>query len=873
MITAIVNAPYSNRIQLALGDWIGPLVQPTSPPRLFDPTRKQDLEIYVDGLPVSVKTASYDAVNNRYLLFMDRDINLKGVIQVIHHMPKPPFQYSVPTIYPSPAAKQTHYVLSTVGSTTINIGGMPSSPESVNDVFTSADKGDIIRVILRNPTGLEDFEATITSVSSPTQAIISQAPAITSTDGEAYWFPPGQDDTAALQALISLKDADGNSIGGTISLGTGVFILTSPLTNVRDTTRIIGQGSWRTTILLRKSNFQNSFTFTDVMALNLEGFSVVGPGMDNVYGGTILLDYKDFSNTERFFAKDVYLRHLGFTGFVVNTPILSTFINCKVEFGAGHGFHVTQNGTTTDFIDCYGITLVGQGFLVEAGSSLIGLHGCASESSGGAVAIVGANTISSATPSCITVDHCDSESQLDRTPPSAAGLTPTLTLNTGGTLTPGTYRLKFCWMHGVTYGVQSAESNPVTVTLGSRTITVSLGTVPTNVFTARIYFTPPNGAPGSEGWMEDIVVVPGTTATYTRSTQLGITVNGVFMPDTVGQAPPDWWYSGHGFVASGAQQVVFDNCHSRDIPDAASRHFLVTDASQDVQIRQPNIVQGVNTPAYDVELTADVFSCKVDASIAAARILDNSTGTNALLNNWLGIGTAKPQQMVHVSNPAGAAYARVQGMVSDGSNFSGVELLGNPGDVLTIGQFVINASGDLEVTFNGGSGWGHPIRITLNTAAVTPASDARNVMLTPGSSGYAILNGNAEHFGADFWGTAVGSEAFRLTGSGYMSWGPGSGSYDVSLYRLSSGELYLLGTLKVTDLTVTDGLTLGNPLPISSGGTDANTASGALASLGAVAASGISAGSVTLAKLTSGGTEGSISWNAGGVITGVVSPT
>ena len=91
MIVAQTNAPYPNRIQLTLGDWIGPLIQPSSPPVEFDPT--VDVEIYVDGLPVAVQTASYDAINNRYLLFMERNINLQGVIQVIHHMPSPPFQY------------------------------------------------------------------------------------------------------------------------------------------------------------------------------------------------------------------------------------------------------------------------------------------------------------------------------------------------------------------------------------------------------------------------------------------------------------------------------------------------------------------------------------------------------------------------------------------------------------------------------------------------------------------------------------------------------------------------------------------------------------------------------------------------------------
>ena len=91
MLTVVTNAPYPNRIQILLGDYIGPLIQPISPPIEFDPT--VDLEVYVDGVPLVIKNASYDAVNNRYLLFADRPFNLQGIIQVIHHMPSPPFQY------------------------------------------------------------------------------------------------------------------------------------------------------------------------------------------------------------------------------------------------------------------------------------------------------------------------------------------------------------------------------------------------------------------------------------------------------------------------------------------------------------------------------------------------------------------------------------------------------------------------------------------------------------------------------------------------------------------------------------------------------------------------------------------------------------
>jgi hypothetical protein len=107
------NAPSANRVQLRLCGTsslhhvtatsdtdptkfdtvsvvagLGPLVQ-IGALGDFDPRR--DLEIYIDGQLVPVQTFFYDANDNRYLLFMNVNINLQGVIQVVHHMPSLPF--------------------------------------------------------------------------------------------------------------------------------------------------------------------------------------------------------------------------------------------------------------------------------------------------------------------------------------------------------------------------------------------------------------------------------------------------------------------------------------------------------------------------------------------------------------------------------------------------------------------------------------------------------------------------------------------------------------------------------------------------------------------------------------------------------------
>jgi|ERR1035437_8025660 hypothetical protein len=91
------NAPYPNRIQILCTPYIGPFVQ-AGPLGLFNPIR--DLAIYVDGARQTVQTFSFDEANNRYLLFMSQTFNLQGVIQVVHHMPSPPFLAEVnPPLY------------------------------------------------------------------------------------------------------------------------------------------------------------------------------------------------------------------------------------------------------------------------------------------------------------------------------------------------------------------------------------------------------------------------------------------------------------------------------------------------------------------------------------------------------------------------------------------------------------------------------------------------------------------------------------------------------------------------------------------------------------------------------------------------------
>ena len=97
-ITATVNFPAPSVIQLYLGILRGPLVSAALGG--FDPRR--DLTIFANGVPVSISSCVFDGVNNRYTITMVNPLpwtvsTLPPLVQIIHHMPSPPFKSSVET--------------------------------------------------------------------------------------------------------------------------------------------------------------------------------------------------------------------------------------------------------------------------------------------------------------------------------------------------------------------------------------------------------------------------------------------------------------------------------------------------------------------------------------------------------------------------------------------------------------------------------------------------------------------------------------------------------------------------------------------------------------------------------------------------------
>ena len=83
----VVNRPHPFRLQLILVGLMGPLASPSL--GAFDPRR--DVTIYNGGSPMGVSSYTYDPARNRYLVFLQAPLDFDRPIQVIHHVPSPPF--------------------------------------------------------------------------------------------------------------------------------------------------------------------------------------------------------------------------------------------------------------------------------------------------------------------------------------------------------------------------------------------------------------------------------------------------------------------------------------------------------------------------------------------------------------------------------------------------------------------------------------------------------------------------------------------------------------------------------------------------------------------------------------------------------------
>ena len=87
---AIANRPTPYRLQLVLNDLTGPLSN--SAIGMFD--LRKHVAIYNGGRLIGVDSFTWDSNRNRYLIFLKQALDFELPIQVIHHVPSPPFSES-----------------------------------------------------------------------------------------------------------------------------------------------------------------------------------------------------------------------------------------------------------------------------------------------------------------------------------------------------------------------------------------------------------------------------------------------------------------------------------------------------------------------------------------------------------------------------------------------------------------------------------------------------------------------------------------------------------------------------------------------------------------------------------------------------------
>lgn len=96
LILAYISSSAPNCIQLVLNGVTGPFTQAAGPLGSFNPQR--DLTVYIDGSRVDIGQAWFDSSHNQYLLFMKKIVSPYSVVQVVHHVPEPPFSVGATTL-------------------------------------------------------------------------------------------------------------------------------------------------------------------------------------------------------------------------------------------------------------------------------------------------------------------------------------------------------------------------------------------------------------------------------------------------------------------------------------------------------------------------------------------------------------------------------------------------------------------------------------------------------------------------------------------------------------------------------------------------------------------------------------------------------
>jgi len=190
------------------------------------------------------------------------------------------------------------------------------------------------------------------------------------------------DDTVAIQSTIDAALANN---GGTIYLPRGTYIISDELILGSNLT-LKGDGRDTTTIKTAQQGDGSEFpgamiAGTDVGNVHLEGFSMLGPGINSVAGTMLYFDRSNAGNVPNITVESVFGEGFSGTAFGINTPIMCGFRNLKVQRVAGSGIAMFNGGTSVNMDQCYALTCTDAGFDFEV-MTYSTLRGCAAEASG-----------------------------------------------------------------------------------------------------------------------------------------------------------------------------------------------------------------------------------------------------------------------------------------------------------------------------------------------------------------------------------------------------------------------------------------------------------------------------------------------------------
>lgn len=125
-----------------------------------------------------------------------------------------------------------------------------TTPVPGTATFQPGDVGKAIQVAGAGVAGA-DLYTTISGYTSPTVVALTATASSTVTEAQVWWYPNGQDDTAALQAAINaLTESQSN-----IQLSSGVFVVSSPIVYSQFLKSIQGAGPSETWIVPSSAAF------------------------------------------------------------------------------------------------------------------------------------------------------------------------------------------------------------------------------------------------------------------------------------------------------------------------------------------------------------------------------------------------------------------------------------------------------------------------------------------------------------------------------------------------------------------------------------------------------------------------------------------